>query len=534
MSETIFPNDVVLASTFLETPKYCFSGCCFVDNDIVIGERGFLEYICINGYDKNKFTEGGFSLISNKNNVINAFNDIMGQDILFYYEHKNIWAISNSFYALINHLSEHKAKLTFYTPGILYTKISHSTGEQPLSFNTMVAEIKILPMDKEIYITNNSVKIEAKHLGESSQLPYDSLLEEFFKKWFGRAQTLINGVTNNVSVDISGGVDSRGVLSTLVNNTDLKHVNFNSNAKWKDDFVVAEAISKILGFELNSNAKQNNRIRLSDFECYETWKYSSLGVYTKIYTAFHNTSINRFQYHGAGGEVLRSHMHGTANQYLKNIKKYFIEDNQYKLICLELTSFFKESDMDMDCHKSMPFHYIHNRQRFHFGRRWYKNRTAVLITPLLCPLLNKAFELLTVQDQKDNKLMFDLISRSNKLLACLPFDKPEKSFPARFWREFDESKEFKKDLDTQSGKIFFEQNDICKLTIGNKKCFNENLRDELCLNLEHVVMSNIFSEDELVLINNFVDGKSELSAHQKLYVTALYVGVVRALTSTEN
>lgn len=438
-------NDTYLvASSFSMNPEQMgFRGIAFTRDTIIIGNDGFTEYTSRNPHTPWNLEEGRFSLIYRHNNTIWARCDNTGQDTLFYYRLGDVWAISNSFYLLAKHLHDNGVRLTKHSPSIRSFFIDHPLGQQLVSNNTMIKEIKVLPIDRMVKIQLPAEDQEfafrlIKHqdIGLRKQVNEDSYydrLVEYSTKWAGRLASLMTVYKGYEQIDLSGGVDSRLNLSLLLaSGYPLADVNFISSKDQKEDLVVAQNLASLFGFSLTNTTAPSRAA--SQEARYNAWKYGNLGVYSPVYNNVRHQAARYLHVHGAGGGCFRNAYRKSGAAISKAIAEKHPRNHIGSSFLRVMTLGFKQIREDMDHPDGMMLHYRHFRSRFHFGRNAFRSQSSTLVTPLASTDLMFASSHLSSEELEGNKIALDIFLLTCPELATVPFDSIRKSFP-RDWIE---------------------------------------------------------------------------------------------------
>lgn len=410
-----------------------FSGIAYSDKSIVLSLEGMLEYIQSNNQLLD-LESGRYSLVYsdfNRDSTL-IMTDPTGQDILYFYQEADYWAISNSFYKLIKELKNRNIKMEVYLPALYATKIKHSLGGQPLSNNTLIENIRIIPRDHVVNIKSNNVSIEKRSYKSS---PITTIQE--YKRELNRVVTsqisvlksLVESLPEgNVRCDISGGMDSRVVfgICNYVESHSNK-IKYSSNPRLEDDYFIAQKLALCYGVKLNNSAIGSYERSIKESEQYLLYKYGNAGVYNTIYKPNYSFTPRTLHIHGAGGESLRGQYQGSPRQIIGRLKNHFSSIEQYNLVQQEFFNYFLENGLDINDPKSMVYHSRSFRARFHFGRNWFRFLTNPLYTPLSDIRLERLADFLSNLYDDPSIIFYDIYLLLDDLLAFLPFDGNEKN-----------------------------------------------------------------------------------------------------------
>lgn len=428
----------VLESSWTQTNRRSrFSGIAYTDNEIIVGQEGYAKFIKKKKkYNFLELREGRFCVIEYTKTALFARVDAFGQEMLYFYNDKKHWGISNSFLALAEHLCSHGIKLHADVDSMRIGFIPGALGQSPISNDTYISEIKTLPAD--FYIKINFLpesfsfefnKIEnLSNSGAVSEEEYVESLLSFVGKAASRSRAIMDSYRERFRVDITGGQDSRLVLGVLsATGADLGGINFHSNKAWQEDYRVASELGSAVGFKIQHKPIPISKTSVE--ESFKLWKLGNVGVYMPVYSAIGNAPQSSLHFHGACGENYRDYYGTTGQRLLERIKEAYpgsIADAFAK----QLKSAFRDMGEDISSPDSMMIHYRNFRSRFHFGRSVYKNLNAILITPLASLDLINATRYLTEDRRKKFQLALDIYLLVNRKLAQISFDDPKKNFTA--------------------------------------------------------------------------------------------------------
>lgn len=412
-----------------------FSGIAYTDDAVIVGQEGYKKFREKNAnYDVLGLREGRFCLIQSTPTSVIARTDVLGQEVLYYFHSERGWGISNSFLALAEHLKSNGVHLHADADSWRLGFLLGPLGQGPISNDTYISDIKILPADSCIKIDIASggffLKIEkledVSGIHVSTRDEYVDSLIKFVEKSASRSLTLIKRYNERVRVDLSGGQDSRFVLATLVAAPGIiDRVNFHSNRAWADDYKVATELGRAFGFKILN--KPISLAKSSIRKAYRLWKLGSLGTYLPVYPALGDAPQDALHFHGACGECYRDYFGATGRELISKVRNAYSSDLA-DIFSQRLASSFVGMDSDIAAPESMMIHYRHFRSRFHFGRSAYKNLSGRLITPLASPDLLRAATYLSEHQRIRFQLELDVFMLVDPRLARISFDDPRKNF----------------------------------------------------------------------------------------------------------
>ena len=281
------------------------------------------------GYYEEPEPQGVYVMIRKMGNEIIINQDFNGSFGLYIYEDKNsgYFALSNSFLLLEEYLVG-KVNLTLnkeFSDNLILLDLCTTS-----IYETMINEIILIPSNAFIVlnIKNKTFKIYYIDYKENS-VPFES--EEGLKivdKWVDKWSYIIRSLrkkTDNISLDLSGGFDTRIILAILLNSgIDMNRILINSINDTlhchEEDFKIASNISSKLRFKLNNFKLNKNGTKLSTKDSIYISIYSKLGFHKLFYlkTKFYSNPI--FTFSGSGGEIIRGHIGLSIEKYIKAIR----------------------------------------------------------------------------------------------------------------------------------------------------------------------------------------------------------------------
>lgn len=249
--------------------------------------------------------------------------DAIGSYGLFIYQKDNYFAISNSFYYLVLYLQKNK-KLTIDIDCYHYFMLEIMSSRSITK--TLIEEISQIDKDIKITIDINTLTINLERDKHQSHI-YDIDSKECFEildKWFSKYCSLIlflNKTKNFIEMTLSGGKDSRLILTMFNYLNLLSKINFRSlppqSDRAKVDFVIASHIGQRYNFQLNkNNTTPTNKI--SPNEDILLTFLSELGTQKEFYflNEFYLQPV--FSFGGLGGEFIQNTWKGSQEDFLKN------------------------------------------------------------------------------------------------------------------------------------------------------------------------------------------------------------------------
>ena len=322
-SKLIEENYFVIDSNNLEHTKSHMYGFC-------VSKIGILtdNYYKKIGYYEIPEPQGVFVMIQKKRNEIRLYQDFHGSFGIYIYENKNknYFALSNSFVLLAEYLIG-KEKISFnknYADNLIISSLyTYSLNE------TLIKEIMQVPSNAFIAIDISTKTFNINYIDyNENTIPLES--EEGYKiidKWVDKWGYIIRSLkkqTDNLSCDLSGGLDTRTLISIILNSginindilirsaNDKKHVH-------EEDFKIASNISSNYGFKLNNFTLDNKGMKLHSKESLLCTIYAKLGFHKEFYLKNKFFIKPKFSFSGSGGEDLRGSPGQTIKDYIENV-----------------------------------------------------------------------------------------------------------------------------------------------------------------------------------------------------------------------
>lgn len=372
--------------------------------------------------EKN-FTElpdsGAYIFIDAGKDEIKISQDFIGSYGIYCYRKDEYFALSNSFLYLMEYLRDNHENMSFNRDYAHYY-LSQSWVSN-LSAPTLVNEITMLPEDIIVHIDKSTGNIDfEKNRFKEKYVPINSkdaldILDKWFLKWVGVIRS-VRKKSNSISLDLSGGFDSRVVASIWLNaNIDLTRIRINSLdlPHMAEDFEIAQEISRGFGFQINNDLIYDRKT-LNPDESLKKSRYVNFGFKKKILFRKSLPTNPTYRISGHCGEIIRNYKRMSSDEYKILISKigYNFDSNfRYsceKLLNEEYEKFLDDYDGEYLDKEFGSILYKKARCRNHFGNEFTDHFLHNNIT--LAPLSDSELQKIDFKtDIKENNLLIALI-----------------------------------------------------------------------------------------------------------------------------
>lgn len=356
------------------------------------------------------FDYGAYINIVSSDNKIIIEQDYWGCYGLYLYQDNDYFAISNSFLYLVNFVNR-KFKLSINREYFEYF-ILDPLGT--LSYDlTPINEISLLKKNCKVVIDLNKKLLAIEDIEQNiPSYAIDSaetfaLLDMWYSKYSNLLAKLIKD-GKNVSMDISGGMDSRAVFTLCESvKNDLRKMRFHSIDDGLythgEDYEIASKFAELYNFDLNNSSVLN-----IDDIYFDTNSSILISFLTKL--GFHNQYYFKRNFHknpiyaftGAGGEKLRNQWKDQEDIFISQRltrDKFFsfsVGKSTERVLQRTLESVSKYSG-DL-----MNNVYRHTRMRSHFGKSIVENYISNEI--VISPLMDPALDLINIDEKQGDEL----------------------------------------------------------------------------------------------------------------------------------
>lgn len=402
----------IIDSDNLNQIKTKFYGYGIIEDELTVFNPG-------SDYD-NLSKIGAYVYVDVDGDKITISQDYIGSYGLYYYRDDDYFALSNSFLRLMEYLRDTKRIITLnerYADYYLGLRLSANSFSY-----TLINEIEMLARDIDVVIDKNLKTIEFRaiefdeHTVSINTKEALDILDNWFYRWVDIIRNL-RSATNDIIVDISGGMDSRLVACIWLNaDIDLDNIKINSanTLRFKEDWEIALKIAEAFNLKLNNDL--NFKRALIDPKDALIWsEYVKFGFEKQKFIRGSVPVTPLFRISGHCGETLRDYINQTPSQYiddsinkinqlspeLTQSSRELLEDEFNNLI--ERFGFEDENSKEIS---AMLYSLARNRN--HFGKEFTDSIffNKFTIAPLSDPDLQKINFKIGIDD---NYLLYALI-----------------------------------------------------------------------------------------------------------------------------
>lgn len=365
--------------------------------------------------------------------------DAFGSFGLYFYQADDYFALSNSFFTLIENLAD-KTNLTLnrdFTDHLLFAGYStFSCTETPVN------EISCLPRNSSVLIDiiANKVNLHSKPgVAESITLGTRKsieIIDAWHARWTGlfeKTMTMQNQSQAIFKADITAGMDSRLCLMLLLSSSiDLSSTWF---ATWEDDththiedLEISALLAQRYGFQTNTLPQGLYRKQLDLRTALNNSFYPKLGFHRQMFFNSTRTDIPLMHLRGAGGEIIRKYDYETLDELQEDAERKEINigagtissDGNRRV--LERNKEFLEKLVDEDLDNPRYGHFIFKEavNKSHFGKWMVEDYLINSIT--LAPTEDHELQKIANPPGCENLLYVVLLMRFRPDLLDFPFD----------------------------------------------------------------------------------------------------------------
>lgn len=418
----------VLSNNNIDGFSEFFQGYAFVSGALVFEKEGYDKFKLERGsIFSNTIEDGAFLAVEKNGDDVVASLDPMGMNPLYYYfsAEDQRWVIGNSLLECVKELRLIGAEVKLYEPALANFKLGRFgvVGGQLASHRTPVQDVFVLEPGKGLVITKESegysfskFSIIAKNVDHS----YASTLKEFCASAISKLKAFDNIELQKV-LSLSGGVDSRCLLSLINHNSDLNKSSWSSySAIFNEvEYAIAEKLANKADLRLFPRFPAGPGEYLEFRESYNLAMQAYAGVKTNF--SVRTRFPNRRKLLCIGGSPVDSvTLEKSYYQYRSFLEtRYGFVGN---IVADEIKDYLELVGIDPNDEKAMLYFYSGLRSRYHYGVYWYKSLGSIQYHPLMSPDYLFAAKLLSAKSLSMNDLERDLISLMDEGLLSVPFE----------------------------------------------------------------------------------------------------------------
>lgn len=437
---------LLLSTENIPTRPY-FDGYFFSNADFVVGKEGAEQYRHDNRsipigedgcYVVGHTREGGYEIGT----------DFSGNYRLFLYRAHDWWAVSNSVMALAESAMQSGRLLTLNHAQLQAWRFRGPFCNQLTSFRTIFNEIELVPSDKSLYIQGDKLGVvDRPGVQLENNRSYEECLGRFLTIWLARLRVLLHHEPFKISVDLSGGLDSRLVFAFFVHlekryNENIfsayrSRINTRIEPHMRADFETAREVRAALGIvPWESGSSTDTRINPSAGDggahapaqtAFAHWRTGSMAQYSPFKTLpTRHADWNSVRFGGPGGGEYRpfykaASVQEQALQYRNEFDSVSAFADWSNPIDQAVEYLVNRQSGEVD---PLLLHYREFRSRFHSGSR---AMVSVSVFPLKSSLLRDAADKAGNSRLANRQIFFDIIHSLEPMLLRIAFDKPNKS-----------------------------------------------------------------------------------------------------------
>lgn len=425
-------------------------------------DDAILQDTPLNGDDLSQ-QMGAYVFVDRDEKGVHIRQDFMGSYGLCLYRNGDYFAIGNSFVYLVKYLKA-SASEPMLTINKEYADLFMVADTCSSSFSeTLCEEIELLPRNAEVLIDFETGKLGIEYIDNLEYtVELDSeegvaLLDEWHDKWVDIITSNVSDiespssghVSRPVVVDVSGGFDSRVVLSLFLDAPiERNKIRFNSIHDGlhthNEDYSIASRIAEEFGIAITNTHELWDISNLIDEAYYDRGSMLDISLYLKL--GFHKQMYFQkgfgcvgnevLYYTGGGGECLRGYWDFPQEGFYKKLKSG-IEAMELdpEVAITDAVKDISERSFDAlrkhyedlghpleECHIGLWL-FRETYCRHHFGKLAIENLygSKICMSPLLDPMLYRLKCASNYCDDLD--LLFTLIlDRYVPDLTTIPFD----------------------------------------------------------------------------------------------------------------
>lgn len=432
-----------LLSSDQPLPESLFQGYFFSGTDFVQGAEGYARFRQTN---PAPFREDGTYVVAARDgDDLVLTTDYSGYKKLFFYAQGRDWVVSNSLFQIAQQL---RAMGKTPEPNLAQVAAMAAEGTvfptgrgmffgQLTTFETIIAGVQMVPSFMALRVGPNGAAPEPLQPCHSTG-EYGDLLARFMAVWAGRFATLASRAQTQISVDLTGGIDSRAVLALALLGAGAGglHVRSNLNRRGQKDLQIAQGLCRALGVQHNRPLAPKPR-RPAGQQGYAIWRELCLGAYFPIY--FPQTEPDPTVVHFGGGGGGNQRPVYAKPAWLAFARRKVMPETFVQKRCANLPlsahraaygdSLRRTFAMLTSVHENagidpLVLHYREFRNRLHAGRT---PQYTISFNPLGSRLLDDCIGAAGAARIERAQVFYDIMANADERFLSMPFDKRAKA-----------------------------------------------------------------------------------------------------------
>jgi hypothetical protein len=417
-------------------------GYGFAGRDFVIGDEGRHAWEKAQGRGFAGGNDGTYAVVSQSGRHIRIETDHAGHLPIFYYQDGRVAAASNSIIRLVEHFRRVGVDMRPNSAEVVARGTDFFPLHQLATYETAVAGVSLLPKGCSLRIEGGHCIVE--RLPRRTPTDYHDDLKTCITTWTDRIATLLESDTLQLSVDLSGGLDSRTVFSLFHNVMRdappgwMERISVYSHGFLSpSDPQIAEEVLRVSEAELRNGHRwrrffssvpntgtSTDPIR----DPLRKWWASCGGIYSPNYMVSMPPDPGMVFFGGGGGEGYRnfySNYFTSPDHLAAMCQRRAALPDQTEWLREGIMSAFRalESTDDGKIHP-MNLYYREFRGRLHGGLR---SRSRCSFMPIASDLLAVAAESLAPETMNEGQIFHDIIHNCAAPLIDVRFDQDKKA-----------------------------------------------------------------------------------------------------------
>ena len=387
------------------------------------------------GVEQLLFASGSFCYFGYFGDKKIIFSDPYGYEPVFYFyseKNKKLY-VSNRLPVLYGEIRKDNNLNIDSEIAWTHFNLNHPFFCSPFSSRQIARGVRLLEPDQALLIYGKGYKIKLKsevfphHYNVLDGLTYESLLNKGIEKSVQDASLLMNSGCRYPVVSLTGGKDSRALLSIMVAAGLPIQVYTKKTEHTPEDLEISAGLVKLLGLSWyegdgRPQYEKNFDDALKKWSLYRSGQYFVAGIGQWETRGENNSTI---EFAGGGGEVLRTYWPRVAEHGIRMlINKSKVSGAEAEYID-ELVSILEEDEPDRLEARKIYYsnNYFKFRNRFHFGAIGLRRTGGELNFHLLSNVYFKmARDKMKISDAESGKLIFDIVEKTMPFLNHIKYD----------------------------------------------------------------------------------------------------------------